>query len=181
MTYNISNPTCANLGLLFASHLHHEPWRRTWQPTPVFFPGESHGQRSLAGYSPCGRKGSDTTEWLTLHPHHETHSSPYRLFLTHDPIIYSVTNPGIWIWPFRLSHFCLFVSPTYLTWNYSHSSLGSWFLSSLPSPPFILPPSYLKSSSHHPLLRAETFSLVCWLKLSFLQSTHKYLTGRVFF
>ena len=28
------------------------PWRRTWQPTPVFLPGESHRQRSLAGYSP---------------------------------------------------------------------------------------------------------------------------------
>ena len=28
------------------------PWRRVWQPTPVFFPGESHGQMSLAGYSP---------------------------------------------------------------------------------------------------------------------------------
>ena len=35
-------------------------------PTPVFLPGESHGQRSLAGYSPWGRKESDTTEWLTL-------------------------------------------------------------------------------------------------------------------
>ena len=32
------------------------PWRRAWQPTPVFLPGESHGQRSLAGYSPCGHK-----------------------------------------------------------------------------------------------------------------------------
>ena len=32
------------------------PWRRKWQPTPVFLPGESHGQRSLAGYSPWGRK-----------------------------------------------------------------------------------------------------------------------------
>jgi len=28
------------------------PWRRAWQPTPVFLPGESHGQRSMAGYSP---------------------------------------------------------------------------------------------------------------------------------
>ena len=37
-------------------------WRRKWQPTPVFLPGESHGQRSLVGYSPWGRKGSDTTE-----------------------------------------------------------------------------------------------------------------------
>ena len=40
------------------------PWRRKWQPTPIFLPGESHGQRSLVGYSPWGRKESDTTEWL---------------------------------------------------------------------------------------------------------------------
>ena len=40
-------------------------WRRKWQPTPVFLPGESHGQRSLVGYSPWGRKESDTTERLT--------------------------------------------------------------------------------------------------------------------
>ena len=32
------------------------PWRRGWQPTPVFLPGKSHGQRSLAGYSPRGRR-----------------------------------------------------------------------------------------------------------------------------
>ena len=38
------------------------PWRRKWQPTPVFLPGESHGGRSLVGYSPRGRKESDTTE-----------------------------------------------------------------------------------------------------------------------
>ena len=38
------------------------PWRRAWQPTPVFLPGESHGQRSLEGYSPQGHKESDTTE-----------------------------------------------------------------------------------------------------------------------
>ena len=40
------------------------PWRRKWQPTPVFLLGESHGQRSLAGYSPWGHKESDTIEWL---------------------------------------------------------------------------------------------------------------------
>ena len=40
------------------------PWRWKWSPTPVFLPGESHGQRSLAGYSPRGRKESDTTERL---------------------------------------------------------------------------------------------------------------------
>ena len=32
------------------------PWRRKWQPNPVFLPGESHGQRSLVGYSPWGHK-----------------------------------------------------------------------------------------------------------------------------
>ena len=41
------------------------PWRRKWQPTPVFLPGESQGQRSLVGYSPRGLKELDTTEWLT--------------------------------------------------------------------------------------------------------------------
>ena len=43
------------------------PWRRAWQPTPVSLPGEFHGQRSLAGYSPWGRNESDTTEAL-MHP-----------------------------------------------------------------------------------------------------------------
>ena len=42
-------------------------WSRKWQPTPVFLPGESHGQRSLVGYSPRGHKVSDTTEWLHFH------------------------------------------------------------------------------------------------------------------
>ena len=36
-------------------------WRRVWQPTPVFLPGESHRQRSLGGYSPQGCKESDMT------------------------------------------------------------------------------------------------------------------------
>ena len=41
-------------------------WRRKWQPTPVSLPGESHGRRSLVGYSPQGRKELDTTEQLHL-------------------------------------------------------------------------------------------------------------------
>ena len=43
-----------------------DPWRWKWQPTPVLLPGESHGWRSLVGYSPRGRKESDTTEGLHL-------------------------------------------------------------------------------------------------------------------
>ena len=41
---------------------HCDQCRRKWQPTPVTLPGEFHGQRSLAGYSPCGRKEPDTAE-----------------------------------------------------------------------------------------------------------------------
>ena len=48
-------------------------WRREWLPIPVFLPGEAHGQGSLAGYSPWGRKESDTTGRLTF-PFHG-HSS----------------------------------------------------------------------------------------------------------
>ena len=42
-------------------------WRRQWHPTPVLLPGKSHGQRSLVGCSPWGRKESDTTERLHFH------------------------------------------------------------------------------------------------------------------
>ena len=38
------------------------PWRRAWQLTAVFLPGESHGQKGLAGSSPQGREELDTTE-----------------------------------------------------------------------------------------------------------------------
>ena len=43
------------------------PWRRVWQPTSVFLPGKSRGQRSLMGCSPWGRKESYTTELLSRH------------------------------------------------------------------------------------------------------------------
>ena len=42
------------------------PWRREWLPTSVILPGEFHGQRCLAGYSPWGHKEMDMTEQLTL-------------------------------------------------------------------------------------------------------------------
>ena len=48
------------------------PWRRKWQPTPVFLPGESHGRRSLVGYRPGVAKSrtrlSDLTVFLTFSP-----------------------------------------------------------------------------------------------------------------
>ena len=44
-----------------------DPQSREWLPTPVFLPRESHGKRSLEGYSPWGHKESDTTVWQSLH------------------------------------------------------------------------------------------------------------------
>ena len=43
------------------------PWRRTWQPTPIFLPGESHGQRSLVDYSPSVAKNSIWLKWVSMH------------------------------------------------------------------------------------------------------------------
>ena len=43
------------------------PWRRKWQLTSVFLPRKSHGQKSVAGYSPWGRKVSDTTKHTCTH------------------------------------------------------------------------------------------------------------------
>ena len=45
------------------------PWSRKWQPTPGFLPGESHGQRSLVGYSPQGHKELKTNEHACMHDH----------------------------------------------------------------------------------------------------------------
>ena len=55
------------------------PWRRKWQPTPVFFPGKSHGQRNLVGYSPRGSQrvrhdwGTSLSFFLYTHIHTRTH------------------------------------------------------------------------------------------------------------
>ena len=57
-------------------------WRRKWQPTLVFLPGESQGQRSLVGCSPWGRTESDTTEQLHFHFHVlEKEMQPTPVFL----------------------------------------------------------------------------------------------------
>ena len=57
------------------------PWRRGWQPTPVFLPGKSHGKRSLTGYNLWSCKESDTTEPFSMHTrrsHTHTHTVPSR-------------------------------------------------------------------------------------------------------
>ena len=59
------------------------PWRRKWQPTPVFLPGEFHGQRSLEGYSPWGCRESDTTERLST-AHTRSHTK-FSFFFSKEP------------------------------------------------------------------------------------------------
>ena len=81
-------------------------WRKEWQPTPVFLPGEFHGQRSLAGYMPWGGKESDITEPLTLSLSSDSRSCllnhypagspfPYRIYLEEkaSPLIHT-SNRG---------------------------------------------------------------------------------------
>ena len=62
------------------------PQRNKWQPTPVFLPGKSHGQRSLVGYSPWGLKQLDKTEQLT----HNTYS--FRLLEARGIILFNTMN-----------------------------------------------------------------------------------------
>ena len=74
------------------------PWRRKWQPTPVFLLGKAHGQRSLAGYSPWGCKESDTSE-------HE-HRQAYRgnIFTNICDNVLFPTHHFLAVWPYL---FCL--------------------------------------------------------------------------
>ena len=62
--------TVKNLPAMWATRVpfldQEDPWRRKWQPIPIFLPGKSHEQWSLAGYSPWSHKEWDMTEWLTL-------------------------------------------------------------------------------------------------------------------
>ena len=120
------------------------PWRRKWQPTPVFLTGESHGQGSLAGYSPQGSKvGHD----LATKP-----PPPYTFLLmrTHlgNPNRISDLSWPKWNIPspvylsFYISCFCYrhhFTHPPPLFPFRSQSPIWSQFLESLESALFILP------------------------------------------
>ena len=69
-------------------------WRRAWQPTPVFLPGESHGQRSLEGYSPWGHKESDKMSNLARMGHKKCNETKSR----------EVGIKGAGIWGFSQTH-----------------------------------------------------------------------------
>ena len=78
------------------------PWvrkilRRKWQPTPVFLPGESHGQRSLVGYSTRGCKESDTTEHTRDYAGRSQHCSPCSDTVI-PRCIQHLFRPETWAW-----------------------------------------------------------------------------------
>ena len=77
-------------------------WRRAWQPTPVFLPGESHRQRSLEGYKPQGHKESDSTEetWDTHTLYNYLRKKPLEAYVIAQEIvltIWSIFNWKFWV------------------------------------------------------------------------------------
>ena len=78
------------------------PWRREWQPTSVFLPGEFSGQRSLAGYSPPGHKQLDKTEATKAH----TQDVKCYITWTSLKILYLIMKQEI---PFLNSKFILII------------------------------------------------------------------------
>ena len=83
------------------------PWRRAWQPTPIFLPGESHGQRSLERYSPWGCKESDMTEHACMH----------RL-CPHIGIRWVIFNPKLIMYSFSY-YFIILLSKNYIILHYA--------------------------------------------------------------
>ena len=63
------------------------PWRKAWQPIPAFLPGESHGQRSLVGYSPWGLKD----RWLSTAWDSIFHSSVHILNSLFSFVMFNIT------------------------------------------------------------------------------------------
>ena len=61
----VKNPP-ANIGDLWLGKI---PWNRKWQPTPVFLPAKSHGQRTLVGYSPWGSVFYKLKPFWMFQPH----------------------------------------------------------------------------------------------------------------
>ena len=84
------------------------PWKKAWQPTPAFLPGESHGQRSLAGYVPWGRRvRHDGSNWKCTH-------SQCIYVRSNLPIIPPPPSPSLW--PMSSHSFSTSAS-LFLFWN----------------------------------------------------------------
>ena len=87
------------------------PWRRAWQLTPVFLPGESHGQKMLVDYSPWGRKKSDTlaTEFYPLLSSFDSIWCAVRLHLMWSLIWFNLGLSYYYIFFFRMRSHLIFL------------------------------------------------------------------------
>ena len=95
------------------------PWRRKWQSIPVFLPWESHGQRSLEGYSPRSHKESDTTEHMPIILGDTLFKNIFDwIKVKYDFFFYSLRI--MWI-SFLFSYFTFF-----LKFHFQASGLVSW-------------------------------------------------------
>ena len=111
------------------------PWKRAWQPTPLFLPGESHGQRSLEGYSPWGCKESEMTShacqanggplslWGQSERGTSGHCTPWPLFQALGKSCPILCNPMDWSPPGSSVHDIL--QAKILEWVAMPSSRGS--------------------------------------------------------
>ena len=142
-------------------------WRRKWQPTPVFFPRKSHGQRTLVGYSPWGHKESDSNwahysfcvhakEWCptatlwtvalqALPSMGFSRQEHWNRFPCPPPG--DLPNPGLKTWVFFIS--CIV---RWVVYHWSHLGSPFFFLCSLISQSFISLFLYFLNISHHLLL-----------------------------
>ena len=107
-------------------------WRRNWQPTLVFLPGKFHGQRSLASYSPQGRKVRH--DWVCMH-HHRNQVRVCFLLLwqsNHDvqtlPWTISLTSPASGRWPGSHHVSLLTRDPVSVSWGpkFSTETCSGW-------------------------------------------------------
>ena len=97
-------------------------WRRKWQPTPLFLPGKSQGQKSLAGHSLSGHKESDATDGLSTHMQRFLGGSSWAR-LGH-------LNPAAWVAVQGRSHQlgCPLPPSSYTAWRRLAVQNGGWVL-----------------------------------------------------
>ena len=87
------------------------PWNRKWQPTPELLPGESHGERSLAGYSPRGRRELDMTAHI--------HIPGFRNLTTSGSFLPVPGNFTTWTYSVPCGSLLLFQSRDHLSFIYT--------------------------------------------------------------
>ena len=115
-------PSCQCRRHQFNLWVRNIPWRRKWQPTPVFLPGKSHGQRCLVGYSPRSHEKSDTTEHARTHELPNMNSSSHKgssrfLIVYFLPCfycslsVYYLALSSQELWKVEAGAFCLFSVP----------------------------------------------------------------------